>query len=150
MAWDKTPSMKDAVRAFFVTEDGKVNLEASVERFRSSALKHIAGQEAQDGLIVQCMTSLFDQYKGANLNLDYIKSQTVERMGKAVPELKEPSLFSILSARVETLLHDNCNQPAVEAKGDKPAVEAITGRTYDMRKGKGGGFYRVSDQAVKA
>ena len=150
MAWDKTPSMKDAVKAFFVTEDGKVNLDASVERFRSTALKFIAGQEAQDTLITECMSGLFDQYKGASLNLDYIKSQTVERMGKAVPELKDPSLFSILSARVEDLLHANCNQPAVDAKGDKPAVEAVTGRTYDMRKGKGGGFFRISDQAPKA
>jgi len=150
MAWEKTVSMKDAVKAFFVTEDGKVNLEASVDRFRSSALKFIAGQEAQDSLIMQCMTGLFDQYKGANLNLDYIKSQTVERMGKAVPDLKDPGLFSILSTRVEAILHENCDQPAVEAKGDKPAVEAITGRVYAMRKGKGGGFYRNADQTPKA
>lgn len=146
MSWDKNPSMKDSVKAFLVVDNGKVNLEASCNRFREVALRHLAGQEAEDTLISSCMESLFDQYKGANLNLEFIKSQTVQRMAKQVPELGDPGLFSSLSARVEDILHANTNQPAVEAKGDKPAVAAVEGRPYGMRKGKGGGFYRIADQ----
>ena len=149
MAWDKTPSQKEAVKAFLVTTDGTTDLEASVEKYRQVCRQYIAGQTAEQDLIAACMTELFDQRRGAYLNLDYIKSQTVQLMGNKHPDLKEPTLFAMLSTRVETYLHENCNQPAVEAKGNKPAKEAITGKTYAVKKGIGGGFCRVSDQSDK-
>lgn len=148
MAWDKTPSQKEAVKSFLVTEDGKVNLEASVDKYRAVCLQHIAGETSDTELVAQCMTALFDQYQGAHLNLDFVKSQTVQRITKLHPELNEPALFATLSKRVEDYLHANTNADAVEAKGDKPAKEAVTGKTYAMRKGKGGGFCRVSDQTA--
>lgn len=150
MAWDKTPSQKDSVKAFLVTVDGKVDLEASTEKYRSVCRQYIAGQTAEQDLIASCMTELFDFRKGATLNLDYIKSQTVALMAKRHPELGEPTLFAMLSGRVEDYLHENTNQPAVEAKGNKPAKEAITGRTYSVKRGLGGGFYREADASPKA
>ena len=144
--WEKRIAMGEAVKSFLVSVDGKVDLEASTAKYRSSCLQYIAKQESDTALVSECMTSLFDQFRGANLNLNFIKSQTVTLMGKKVPELKDPGLFSILSSKVEDYLHENCNQPAVAAKDDKPAVEAITDRTYDMRKGAGGGFFRCSDR----
>lgn len=147
MAWDNTPAQKEAVKAFLVQTDGKFDLEASVEKFTSVAKLHIAKQTAEQDLIALCMAEVFDAKRGVNLNIDYIKSQTVQRMGARHAELKEPELFSMLSKRVEDYLHDNCDQPAVEAKGDKPAREAITDRVYAKKMGKGGGFYRKSDQA---
>jgi len=150
MAWDKTPSQKEAVKSFLVTEDGKVNLEASVEKYRAVCLQHIAGQTAETELVAQCMTALFDQYKGAHLNLDFVKSQTVQRITKIHPELNEPALFATLSKKVEDYLHANTNADAVEAKGNRQAKEAITGKPYDMRKGHGGGFCRASDQSEPA
>jgi hypothetical protein len=121
-----------------------------VEKYRAVARQYIAKQLAETELVGQCMTALFDQYKGANLNLDFIKSQTVQRMTKIHPELNEPALFATLSARVEDYLHENCDQPAVAPKGDKPGRDAITDRTYAMRKGKGGGFCRKADCPEKA
>lgn len=147
MVWEKQVSQKEAVKSFFVLTDGKVDLAASVEKYRAAALRYVAGQEAEDTLISECMSSLFELYKGATLNLDFVKSQTVLRMTKVHPELNEPALFTQLSKRVEDYLHANTNQPAVEAKGDKPAQDEITGRIYSMRKGKNGGFYRVADQS---
>lgn len=145
MAWDKTPAQKEAVKAFLVTEDGKFNLEASVEKFRAAAQLHIAKQTAEQDLIALCMAEVFDAAKGGTRNIDYIKSQTVALMAKRHAELSDPSLFSMLSGRVEEYLHDNCDQPAVEAKGNRPAREAVTGRTYAKKAGPGGGFYRKSD-----
>lgn len=150
MAWEKKVSQADAVKAFLVTVDSKVDLEASVDKFRSVALKTLAGQESEDSLIATCMLALFDHYKGATLNLDFIKSQTVQRMAKVVPELGEPGIYSVVSSRVEEILHALCDQPEVEAKGNKPAVAAITDRTFAMKKGKGGGFYKKSDQGAAA
>lgn len=147
MAWDKTPSQKEAVKAFLVTTDGKTDLEASVEKYRQVCLGYIAGQTAEQDLVASCMTELFNFRKGATLNLDYIKSQTVALMVKREPSLSDPTLFAMLSGRVEDYLHANCNQPAQEAKGKRPAKEAVTGQTYSVRRGLGGGFYRDTDQA---
>lgn len=151
MAWDKTPAQKEAVKAFLVTTDGKVDLEASVEKYRSVCRQYVAGQTAEEDLVASCMTQLFDLRRGTSLNLDYIKSQTVQLMSKQHPELNDPTLFAMLSKRVEDYLHENCDQPEVEAKpaeGKKKAVEyraAITDRTYGVKRGTGGGFFRKSD-----
>jgi hypothetical protein len=149
MAWDKTPSQKDAVKAFLVTTDGKGDLEASVEKYRQVCLQYLAGQTAEQDLIASCMTELFDFRKGATLNLDYIKSQTVQLMAKREPSLSEPTLFAMLSGRVEEYLHAHCNQPAQEAKGKREAKEAVTGQLYSVKRGLGGGFFRDSDASPK-
>lgn len=147
MAWDNKVSQKDAVKAFLVeTTEGKYDLKASAAKYEAAALRFIASQEAENGLIEGCMSELFDFYKGACLNLDYIKSQTVERMKKAKPELSEPTLFNMLTSRVEEYLHENCNQEAVAATEKRAAKEAVTGKAYAKKMGKNGGFYRVCDQ----
>lgn len=149
MTWDKTPAQKEAVKAFLVTNNGKVDLEASTEKFRAVCRQHLAAQTAEQDLIAVCMTELFDFRKGVTLNLDYIKSHTVQIMAKKHPELAEPSLYPMLSARVEEYLHENCNREATEAKGKRPAKEAVTGKPYALKMGAGGGFYRVSDAPTK-
>lgn len=149
MGWEKKATQAEAVKAFLVSVNGKVDLEASVEKFRSVALKTLANQETEDSLIVTCMNGLFDQFPGASLNLDYIKSHTVQAMAKQVPELKDPTVFGQVSKRVEEVLHALTDQPEVPAEGDRPAQPAITNRAFAMKRGKGGGFYRKSDQAAK-
>lgn len=152
MAWDKTPAQKEAVKAFLVTTDGKLDLEASVRKYETVCRQYIAGQTAEQDLIASCMTELFDNARGGTRNIDYIKSQTVALMAKREPSLNEPELFSMLSARVEEYLHENCDQPAqaaAPAKGNRKAVEAreaITDRIYAKKMGQGGGFYRKADQ----
>ena len=131
MAWDKSVSQKDAVKAFLVQIDEKFDLKASVAKYEAAALKYIAGQEAESDLIGECLSALFEQHKGATLHLDYIKSHTVQLMSARKPELKEPSLHNMLSGRVEAALH--------EATGE--------GKTYAKRLGKGGGFRRIADQS---
>ena len=132
MAWDKTPSQKEAVKSFFALDNGKVDLEASVAKYRAACLQHIAGQTADAELLGSCLTALYDQYKGAYLNLDYVKSQVSQRVIKAHPELNEPSLFGNLAKRIETFLHDNTGE----------------GKTYSMVKSRG--FCRTVDQPAKA
>jgi hypothetical protein len=148
MAWEKKVSQAEAVKAFLVTVEGRVNLEASVEKFRGVAVRTLASQESDEQLISECITELFDKYRGASLGLDYVTSQTVELMGQRVSELKDPTLFSQLRGRVADVLHANADVAERAAKGDKPAVAAITeGRIYGVRRGQAGGFYRKADQA---
>lgn len=149
MAWEKKVAQTEAVKAFLVTVDGKVDLDASVEKFRSMALRTLANQSSEDELIVTCINGLFDKYPGASLGLEFIKSQTVQAMAKTTPALGEPGIYSVVSARVEEVLHILTDREEVPAKGDKPAVPAVTGRAFGMKKGKNGGFYRNADQAPK-
>lgn len=149
MAWEKKASQSEAVKAFLVSVDGKVDLDASVDKFRSVALRTLANQSSEDELIVTSINGLFDKYPGASLGLEYVKSQTVQIMAKTTPELGDPGIFSVVSARVEEVLHILTDKDEVPAKGDKPAVPAVTGRAFGMKKGKNGGFFRHADQAAK-
>ena len=149
MAWGNgKPAQAEAVKAFVVYgADEKFDLEASCAKFRAAAIKHVAGQEALDSLIGECMATVFDYHKGANLNTKFIQSQTIGLMAKKVPAMGDPSVYGNLCKRIEEHIHENCNREATEAKGDKPATEAITGKTYAAKLGKHGGFYRVADQS---
>src|SRR5271166_3718287 len=113
MAWnDKGVSQKEAVKAFAVYNEGVLDLNASIEKFRSVALQTLVSQEAEDTLIVTCINDLFDQYKGANLNMSFIQSQTVARMAKHNPSLADPGLFGKVSSRVAEVMEALCNKPA--------------------------------------
>lgn len=150
MAWEKKVAQREAVKSFVVLADGRIDLDASTAKYRAACLQLKAQSEAEDTLIAECMTELFDTYKGANLGLEYVKSQTVHRMVRRVPELNVPALHSTLAGRVEDYLHENSDTDAVPAKGDKPEVPAKTDGIYAMKKGKGGGFYRKADRAPQA
>lgn len=135
--FEKVVSQKDSVKAFLVhAEDGKIDLNASVEKFREVALRHIANQEGEDGLILSCLGEVFDQYKGARMNVQAITSMTIQKMSAKNPGLGDPSLFSILSKRIAEVLRvltgDEDNKP------------------FNMVQGKAGGHYRKSDQVAKA
>lgn len=148
MAWENKVAQREAVKSFVVLADGKIDLDASTAKYRAACLQLKAKQEAEDTLIAECMTDLFDTYRGANLGLEYVKSQTVQRMVKRVPELNVPALHSTLAGRVEDYLQENCDQAEVPAKGDKAAVPAKTDGLYGKKMGKGGGFFRKADKAA--
>jgi hypothetical protein len=71
-------------------------------------------------------------------------------MAKVSPELGQPTVFSMVSARVEQVMDALTDREERPSKGDKPAVDAITNRAFAVKRGKGGGTYRKSDQAVKS
>jgi len=144
MAWDKAVSQKEAVKAFLVAVDGGIDIDASVAKYRAAALKYLTKQEQLDTLVMTALNELFDTFRGANLNLEFIKSQVFNKIGSTHPELNDPTLFASLADRVETILNENTNRPAREAKGDKPAVPAVEGKAYGVKQGVG--FWRECDK----
>src|SRR5271157_6589209 len=142
MGWEKKVAQRDAVKSFLVLVDGKVDLDASTAKYHLAALQYKAQQESDESLVSECMAHLYDGLPGATLNLDYIKSQCVQRMVKRVPDLNVPTLFSTLAGRVEEYLRANCDHDAIPAKGDKAEVPAKTDGLFALKMGKGGGFYR--------
>jgi hypothetical protein len=146
MAWEVKVSKRDAVKAFMVVNaDGEIEVEPSVSKYRESLLQAVAIREAQDTLILMCLGETFDEHKGARLNLAFLVSQVVPKMGNHVEALKDPQLFSMLSKRIAEVLSENCDQPAKEATNKHPACEAITGRTYSSVPYRNGGFIRNAD-----
>ncbi len=150
MAWEKKVAQREAVKSFVVLADGRIDLDASTAKYRSACLQYKAQQEAEEGLVSECMADLFDTFRGATLNLEYIKSQCVQRMVKRHPDLNVHTLFSTLAGRVEDYLRANLDHDAIPAKGDKPEQPAKTDGLYAMRHGKNGGFYRKADATPKA
>jgi hypothetical protein len=137
MAWENKVAQKDAVKAFLVAKDGKVNLAASVARFEQAAISHIAKHEGEETSIKESLTNLFATYKGASLNAAAIASGVIERMKKQVPELGHPSLYPFLAKRIDEVVHADL--------GDR-----ASGKTYGMKKGLGGGFFVWADQAPES
>src|SRR5437879_6814097 len=62
---------------------------ASVEKFRQAAVLHMGKKEAEISLISAGISNLFDRYKGAKLNMDFIKSRAVEYLGTINPNRSE-------------------------------------------------------------
>lgn len=127
--------LTEALRPFIVRtkETSEVDLLATQAKFNSTLLSSVANEKAQDGLILDSMSQLYDAHKGAYLNLPFIRSQTVEIMAKTFPEFKSPLLFGQLSKRIGELLHEHTGE----------------NKTYNMKKGNGFGFCRARDQAPK-
>jgi hypothetical protein len=133
MSWEKKVSQIEAVKAFLVSEGGMVNLEASVAKFRETALMHIAKQEAEEVLVKMCLNEVFDHYKGSFLNQNALWSATIEKMKAKVPELGNPSLYGFLCKRIDTIMHEDLGEPG-------------SGKTFMVKRGAGGGFGRAKDQ----
>lgn len=134
MAQKKTISMKQAVQAFLVmSEDEKsIDLDATKSKFGDYLVKHNASVAAEQELITKCVHDLFDTYKGSELNMDYITSQTVEKMKKLNPDLGDPTLFSFLSKRIKEVMGELTGEDV-----SKP---------FAIKRGPKGGHFKKADQ----
>jgi len=126
--------LTESLRPFIVrTKDtSEVDLVATQAKFNSTLLGSVANEKAQDGLILDSMSQLFDAHKGAYLNAKFIESQTIGIMSKNFPDFQKPTLFGQLSKRIGELLHEHTGE----------------NKTYNMKKGTNGGFVRARDCAT--
>src|SRR5208282_6838943 len=87
-----------------MTEEGSVDLKASAEKFSQTALSFFAAQEANDALIRECLTALYDTMRGASFNQQYIASSVIRLMSVSKPQLGAASVHSSLSKRIVEVL----------------------------------------------
>lgn len=132
MSWDKKMSQRQAVKSFMVKNGDKINVEASVAKFKTVLLQHLVSLEVEDGLIKECVSKVFDQYKGASLNMQYLVSQTLMLMVQRSPEFNEPVIYSKLGQKITEFVRENSG-----AEDSKP---------YAVKLGQYGGFFRKADQ----
>jgi hypothetical protein len=139
MAWEKKVSMKAGLVPFLVYTAGLVDLEASDRKFHDAALLFKVQNEADEDVVLSSINALYDQYKGASLNVAAICSGVISLMGKTNSVFANPQLFGTLSKRVTDVLDAN-TEPKERAEGDTKVY------TFAVRRGPGGGHMRISDQ----
>lgn len=102
--------------------DGGIDLQATTDKFQAELLAWEAEKGAADALIVNTLNAIFDQYKGANLNQEYLIGEYVRRNN-----VRDKDQHALVTKRVKDHLKEN------------------TGILYLARVGKGGGFKRMCD-----
>jgi hypothetical protein len=97
---------REELLPFLVRENGRYDLQASLSKFKDMASKYIASQEAEENLVVECLHQLFDEHKGAGLNVKYIIAHIIPLMQLQVASLKDTSVYPMLQKRVAQVLKD--------------------------------------------
>ena len=121
---------RESVTQFIVSVDGKTDVDQSVAKFREACMKYVATTEGNDELIETYLGVLYDNFKGASFNHQYICSAVVRLMATSKPELGDPNIFANLSKRIVGI---------VQAK--------VKSGEFVSRKGPNGGTARACDQA---
>jgi uncharacterized protein (UPF0335 family) len=119
--------------------DGLVDLDATVLAFRGTLEVYIAERETENALIAQAVHEVFDQYKGASINMPALLHYVLQKMDAT------PANFGVLGERVSEYVRENA-VTETNASGIFKNVKGI----FKIAKGKGGGCKRVCDIAPEA
>ena len=107
-------------------EDGTIDLVATKFKFEATLLQYQADRETEATVIANAVNALFDQFKGARLNMPYVVSQSLRNLNCP------PEIYKSMENKVKEYLHANA--------GDKE-----TGALFGIGKGKLGGVTRHAD-----
>lgn len=110
-----------------------IDIEASVEKFRTAATLLKARHDNDLEVVANAVNAIFDKYRGANLTMEVLKSFTCTSLD--VP----PEAYGDICDRIYAYVQENLEAGNGITKAGKPAL-------FGMRKGRGGGFCRLSDQ----
>jgi hypothetical protein len=115
----------------YVVRDGNgaADLIATEEKFRQDLQTYVDGRAAVDAKVAGAVSAVFDQYKGAKINLPAVKTLALGKLDA------DPSNYSELSEALEDYIHDNA------------VSETNPNGIFLIAKGKGGGCCRIADQA---
>lgn len=123
------------------------DLETNVQAFREAYLSYVAERGIEDEQIATAVDAVFDQYKGASINMPALAGFVLQRLNA------QPENFTALEERVLDYVRRNADQSELKDKETKAVIrqaEAPRTRTFSIGKGKGGGVRRWSDVPVKA
>lgn len=127
--------------------DGKVNLDATVEKFMARLIEFEAICEKEDGAIGEAVHAVFDTKvaKGGSINMGGIVSFALPALA---PNAEN---YAILKDRIEDWVRTNSDAREKKAKDGTVLREAEAPRTrlFSISKGKTGGVRRWADIEVK-
>lgn len=127
-------------------EDGKLDFDATVEKFSARLTEFEAVCEKEEGAIGDAVNAVFDTKvgKGGSISMDGIVSF-------AGPMLNMNSdNYVILRDRIKSWVRINADQPERKDKDTKEVLvkaEPERTRAFSISKGKGGGVRRWADIA---
>lgn len=113
--------MKNVSEYLVRGDDGKVNVQGTMDKFHGELVKYLATRETEDKDIAVAVNAVFDQFKGANCNLPALASLAIAKMSNV-----DPNNWGTLQERIADYVREN------------PGL-------YQIKKGKGGGVTRISD-----
>lgn len=105
---------------------GVVDVEASVEAARAQIEAYVAQRETEDTKIGEAVHGIFDQYRGASVNMPALISLVLQRLGA------EPATFKALGEKVMEYVRGNAGERGFS--------------TFVISRGRGGGVKRWCDQ----
>lgn len=105
------------------TDDGSIDHDATVAKFSGELVRYAAECETEAAAIGVHVNAVFDQYRGANLNMPALTSMTLTRLNC------QPEAFKVLTEKVQGYIRDRAGE----------------GGAFTISKGKGGGVRRVAD-----
>jgi hypothetical protein len=118
--------------------DGSIDHEATLGKFAGDLLQFEAEQEQQSAEIGAAVHALFDQFKGARLNMPYLTGEVLRRLSAT------PENYKALTEKVQGFVRSQSQgETADDGTVERPNSVFIIG------KGKGGGVARRADLPKK-
>jgi len=111
--------------------DGSIDHAATTLKFQGDLLNYEAERELESATVGEAVNAVFDQFKGARLNMPAVTSYALSRLNV------QPENFKTLTEKVQGYIRDH-------------AGERGTGALFSIAKGKSGGVCRWADQPVKS
>lgn len=120
-----------------VLSQGKIDIEASTQAFRSAAVKRQAELETEQAEIAEAVSDLFDRNLGKAIAMPTLGSMVAQALN-AVPEN-----FKVLSERALDYVRQNSQATGSEKEG---TLVQHPDSLFVIGKGKNGGCYRRADR----
>lgn len=107
--------------------DGSIDTLATVAKFEGVLAQFQVERETELATIGAAVHAVFDQYKGATLNMPALVSLSLQKLNV------QAETYKALHERVVAFVHDNAGENGL----------------FRISKGKGGGVVRVCDVPAK-
>ena len=118
--------------------DGSIDQDACLAGCKTAITKYVAERETEEATIALAVNDLFDEHKGARLNMPYVQNEALRRLNV------QPENFKTLSERVAQYVRDHAQgEKAEDGSFERPDS------LFLINKGKGGGVARRADLPVK-
>jgi hypothetical protein len=120
--------------ALVLGSDGKTDKAATLASCSDAIDKYTAERETEEETISEAVHALFDQHKGARLNMPYVVGECLRTLNV------QPANFKPLSEKVAQYVRDNSQGEKAE-DGSVARPDSL----FLIGKGKGGGVARRCD-----
>lgn len=114
-----------------LTSSGTVDRDATLTACENAIDTYVAERELESETIAKAVHGVFDQYKGASINMPALAGFALQRLNA------QPANFNVLEERTMEYVRAN-------------AGTRESGAEFAIGKGKGGGVKRWADQPVEA